>query len=215
MAPYKTETELRRWILGQGFFINESSKNSTYQALYQTLERSNATKISNGKFPILIEHDALQLALLEADCQNGKRSLFVTADRQLYEDVASSAFTNLAEFMVSQIGIVQLVDLLVGLKTENRAMGDLLWSNKVSERAQRIRSYLTIEALGRYDAALLMDMHAVVEAQSEKIDKQLERDGADLDSHNQKSRVKALKSLGSLEANFFAGMSEAIEKLQR
>ena len=215
VAPYKTETELRRWILGQGFFINESSKNSTYQALYQTLERSNATKISNGKLPILIEHDALQLALLEADYQNGKRVLFVTADRQLYEDVASSAFTYLAEFMVSQIGIIQLVDLLVGLKTEDRAMGDLLWSNKVSERAQRVRSYLTIEALGRYDAALLMDMHAVVEAQSEKIDKQLERDGADLDSHNQKSRVKALKSLGSLEANFFAGMSEAIEKLQR
>jgi hypothetical protein len=60
-----------------------------------------------------------------------------------------------------------------------------------------------------------MDMHAIVEAQSESIAKQLERDGADLDSHDQKSRVRALKSLGALEANFFAGMSEAIEKLQK
>lgn len=163
----------------------------------------------------MVDHDALQLALLDADYQRGERALFVTADRQLYEDVVSSPFRHLAEFMVSHVGIVQLVDLLVGLKTEDRAMGDLLWSNKVSERAQRVRSYLTIEALGRYDAALAMDMHTVVEAQSETIAKRLEREGADLDSHDQKARVRALKSLGSLEANFFAGMSEAIEKLQK
>ncbi len=215
VAPYTTETELRRWIEHQGFVIAESQKNSTYLKLYEILERSNAAKLSNGKQPILIEHDALQLALLEADYQKGERVLFVTADRQLYEDLASSSFKHLAEFMVSHVGIVQLVDLLVGLKTEDRAMGDLLWSNKVSERAQRVRSYLTIEGLGRYDAALAMNMHAIVEAQSETIAKQLEHDGADLDSHDQKTRVKALKSLGSLEAKFFAGMSEAIEKLQK
>lgn len=215
VAPYTSETELRRWIEKRGFCIAESPKNSTFLKLYGILERTNAAKLSNGKAPILIEHDALQLALLEGDNQKGERGLFVTADRQLYEYVASSAFSHLAEFMVSHVGIVQLVDLLVGLKTEDRAMGDLLWSNKVSDRAQRVRSYLTIEGLGRYDAALAMDMHAIVEAQSETIAKELERDGADLDSHDQKSRVRALKSLGSLEANFFAGMSEAIEKLQK
>ena len=215
VAPYTTETEMRRWIEKQGFLIAESAKNLTYRQLDEMLERSNAAKLSNGKQPILIEHDALQLALLEAAYQKGERVLFVTADRQLYEDIVSSSFKHLAEFMVSHVGIVQLVDLLVGLKTEDRAMGELLWSNKVSERAQRVRSYLTIEGLGRYDAALAMDMHAVVEAQSETITKQLERDGADLDSHDQKARVKALKSLGLLEANFFAGMSEAIEKLQK
>jgi hypothetical protein len=215
VAPYTTETELRRWIEKQGFVIVESQKNSTFLKLYEALERSNAAKLSNGKQPILVDHDALQLALLDADYQRGERALFVTADRQLYEDVVSSPFRHLAEFMVSHVGIVQLVDLLVGLKTEDRAMGDLLWSNKVSERAQRVRSYLTIEALGRYDAALAMDMHTVVEAQSEAIAKQLEREGADLDSHDQKARVRALKSLGSLEANYFAGMSEAIEKLQK
>lgn len=215
VAPYRTETELRRWIEMHGFVIVESQKNSTFLKIYGTLERSNAAKLSNGKQPILVDHDALQLALLDADYQKGERALFVTADRQLYEDVISSPFKHLAEFMVSHVGIVQLVDLLVGLKTEDRAMGDLLWSNKVSERAKRVRSYLTIEALGRYDAALAMDMHRVVEAQSETIAKELERDGADLESHDQKAKVRALKSLGSLEANFFAGMSEAIEMLQK
>ena len=60
-----------------------------------------------------------------------------------------------------------------------------------------------------------MDMHSVVEAQSEAIAKELERVGADLESHEPKTRVKALRSLGSLEANFFAGMSEAIDKKRK
>jgi hypothetical protein len=58
-------------------------------------------------------------------------------------------------------------------------------------------------------------MHEVVEAQSESIANELERVGADLESHDPKARVKAFKSLGALEANFFAGMSEAIEKLEK
>jgi hypothetical protein len=215
VAPYSTESELRRWIDKRGFVIVESQKNTTYLKLYGLLERSNAAKLTNGKQPVLIDHDALQLALVEADYQRGERALFITADRQLYEDVVASQFAHLAEFMVSHVGIVQLVDLLVGLKTEERAFGDLLWSNRVSERAQRIRSYLTIEALDKYDAALAMNMHEVVEAQSESIANELERVGADLESHDPKARVKAFKSLGALEANFFAGMSEAIEKLEK
>ncbi|PKO60003.1 MAG: hypothetical protein CVU24_14085 [Betaproteobacteria bacterium HGW-Betaproteobacteria-18] len=215
VAPYTTETELRRWIEKQGFVVVESVKDATYSKIYGILERSNAAKLSNGKQPILVEHDALQLKLLEADSQRGERALFITADRQLYEDIATTQLRHLAEFMVSHVGIVQLVDLLVGLKTDDRALGDLLWSNMVSERANRIRSYLTAEALSKYDAALVMTMHSVVEAQSEAIAKRLEREGVDLEAHDTNAKVKAFKSLGILEANFFAGMSEAIEKIEK
>jgi hypothetical protein len=215
VAPYSNEMELRRWIEKQGFVVVNSAKNGVYTKLYGFLERSNATRLEFGKQPILIEHDALQLALLDADCSKGDRALFVTADRALYEEISSSDFGHLAEFMVSHIGIVQIVDLLVGSKGDERALGELLWSNKVSEKAQRVRSYLTMEALTKYDAALAMDMHSVVEAQSEAIAKELERVGADLESHEPKKRVKAFRSLGSLEANFFAGMSEAIDKQRK
>lgn len=215
VAPYRNERELRAWIEKKGFIVIDSIKNSTYQQLYGALEKSNAAKITNGKQPILIEHDALQLSLLDTDYQKGERSLFITADRQLYEDICPTKFGQLSECMVSHLGIIQLVDLLVGLKSDERALGELMWSNKVSERAQRIRSYLTIEALSKYDAALAMDMHSVVEAQSDKIAQQLERDGLDLDSTDPKNRVKAFKTLGALEANFFAGMSEAMDKITR
>lgn len=215
VAPYVTETDLRRWVEKKGFIVIESPKNSTYGTLYPYLEKRNASRLSNGKQPILIEHDALQLSLLEGDCRKGDRALFVTADRQLYEDVVVSQYGHLAEFMVSHIGIVQMVDILTGLKSDDRALGELLWSSKVSERSQRIRSFLTVEALSKYDAGLAMTMHAVVEAQSEAISKQLEREGMDLEAQDPKARVKALKSLGALENNFFAGMSEAMKKLKK
>ncbi|HDR8916100.1 TPA: hypothetical protein QDA83_004587 [Burkholderia multivorans] len=215
VAPYATETELRRWIEKQGFVVVASVKNGFYGKLYPLLEQRNVTRLSNGKQPILVEHDALQLSLLDADHQKGQRALFITADRQLYEDLAGSSFRYLTEFMVSHIGIVQFVDLLVGLKSDDRTLGELLWSNKISEKAQRIRSYLTVEALSKYGAAMAMDLHAVVEAQSEDIAKQLERQGADLESHDPAQRVKALKSLGTLEANFFSDISQRMSRKKR
>jgi hypothetical protein len=215
VAPYSTETELHRWIEKQGFLVIKSQKNLTYGKVYGLLERCNASKFTNGKQPILVEHDALQLALLNGDYENGERALFITADRQLYENISGTEFGHLTEFMVSHVGIIQLVDLLVGLKGDDRIFGELLWSNKVSERAHRVRSFLTVEALSKYDAAIAMNMHAVVEAQAEKITKQLERDGIDLEADDPKNRVKAFKTLGILEENFFAGMSEAIEKLKK
>lgn len=215
VAPYSTDAELRKWIERRGFLVATSPKTPTYGKIYGLLERCNASKLSNGKQPILVEHDALQLALLDADCEKGLLTLFVTADRQLYEDISGTLFGHLAEVMVSHVGIVQLVDLLVGLKGEDRASGELYWSSTVSERAQRIRSYLTVEALTKYDEALAMTMHAVVEVQSEAIALQLERDGTDLEAHDPKARIKAFKSLGKLEASFFAGMSEAIDKLKQ
>lgn len=215
VAPYQTEAELRHWIERRGFLVANSNKTSTYGNLYGLLERCNVTKFTNGKQPILVEHDALQLSLLDDDHKKDVLALFVTADRQLYEDISETPFGYLAETMVSHVGIVQLVDLLVGLKSDDRVLGELLWSSKVSERAQRVRSYLTVEALSKYDAGLAMTMHSVIEAQSEAIAQQLERDGANLDAPDSKTRVKALKSLGALEANFFAGMSEAIEKLKK
>ena len=215
VAPYKTESELRRWIEKQGFVVVDRFKNNTYSDLYSILEQSNATKITIGKQPILIEHDAFQLSLLETASQKNEMALFITADRQLHDDIVTSKFGYLSEFMVSHIGIVQLIDLLVGMKADERALGNLLWSNMVSDRAHRIRSYLTSEALIKYDAALLMTMHSVIEAQTDAITQKFDHEDINLEAHDTKTRLKSFKLLGTLEANFFAGMREAIEKIEK
>lgn len=71
VAPYSTDAELRKWIERRGFLVATSPKTPTYGKIYGLLERCNASKLSNGKQPILVEHDALQLALLDADCEKG------------------------------------------------------------------------------------------------------------------------------------------------
>jgi hypothetical protein len=215
VAPYQTEMDLRKWIEKRGFIVVQSVKNSDYAKIYGLLERCNSKKLASGKTPILIEHDSLQLSLLNVDAVKGERALFVTADRQLFEDVSGTSIAHLSDFMISHVGIIQLVDLLVGIKGNERALGELLWSNNVSERALRVRSYLTIEALQQYDAAMAMQMHSLIEKHADLIEAQLARDNIDMDSHDPKVRTSAFRNLGTLEANFFEGMKEAMDKLNK
>jgi hypothetical protein len=168
----------------------------------------------NGKEPILLEHDALQLRLLEDDRFKGERSVFVTADRRLHEDLSPSKFRHLRDSMISHVGLLQMIDLLVGLDVDKRQVGQLLWSNTVSNRTQKIRSYLVAEALNEYDAARAMGMHQIVEAHADRISRELERRQLDLDAHDPRQRTEAFRTLGALDDGFFAGMKEAMEKIE-
>jgi hypothetical protein len=189
VAPYRLESELRRTLLSKGFVVVDSLKDSTYAALYSMLERSNAKKLASGKEPILLEHDALQLRLLEADRGKGERSLFVTADRRLYDDVSAKEFVHLRDSMMSHIGLLQFIDLVVGLKADKRQIGALLWSNTISDRTQKIRSHLVAEALEQYDAAMTMGMHQIVEAHADRIVRELERTATDLETQSPRKRI--------------------------
>lgn len=215
VAPYKTEAELARNLRKQGFLVINHIKDQKYAKLYAMLERANATKIIDGKEPILLEHDALQLRLLEQDVTKGERSIFVTADRRLCEDVSDRAFVHLRDSMISHVGLLQLVDLLVGMKVDKREAGSLLWSSTVSDKTQKLRSYLVAEGLEQHDAAMAMEMHRMVEMHAEEIVKELDRAGLDLDSQSPKKRIEAFRTLRTLEAGFFSGMREAIEKFER
>ena len=215
VAPYKTEAELGRCLSAQGFLVVNQIKDPLYANLYAMLERANAKKLIDGKEPILLEHDALQLRLLAMDAAKGERSVFVTADRRLGDDVSDRAFVYLRDSMISHVGLLQLIDLLVGLKVDKREVGVLLWNSTVSDKTQKMRSYLVAEALEQHDAAMAMEMHRVVELHAEKIVKELDRVGLDLDSHSPRKRVEAFRTLGTLEKGFFSGMREAIEKLER
>jgi hypothetical protein len=215
VAPFKTESELSRSLTSQGFLVVNQIKDPSYAKLYAMLERANARKLVDGKEPILLEHDALQLRILGQDATKGDRSVFVTADRRLCEDVTDPEFVHLRDSMISHIGLLQLVDLLIGMKVDKREVGALLWSSTVSDKTQKLRSYLVAEALEQHDAAMAMEMHHMVEVHAEKFVKELDRAGLDLDSQSPKKRVEAFSTLRILEKGFFSGMRAAIEKEER
>lgn len=214
VAPFNTEKELAKYLESESFLIVESVKDAAYATFYGVLEKANAQSLVRGKQPILLEHDALQLKLLERDRLNGDRSFFVTADRRLWLDLGDKRYESLRDSMLSHVGLLQLIDLVVGLDGDRRVVGSLLWSNTTSASRKKIQSYLVAEGLGEYDAALAMSMHKIVEDQAELMGKELARSGLDLDSHDPKRRVDAFRKLNGMSDEFFAGMRKEIVKLK-
>jgi len=213
-APYKTEEQLSRWLVSQGFEIVESPKGPHYPEFYALLEKAYATSLAYGKRPILIEHDAKQLSILESEVRKGEKSLFVTADRQLQQITAEAKFSMVSNMMISHVGLVQFIELLLGGVANGAALTELFWSTRISDRAQAVRTYFTTLALEQYDAAMTMAMPEIIEKFTDTTTQELERLGADLDSDEPKKRAEAFRQLGSLEKNYLSGMHEAVEKLR-
>lgn len=214
VAPYTSEPQLRRWLVAQGFDIVDAVKGASFPALYSCLETANADQLAFGKGPILIEHDAIQLSMLDAEISKGNRALFVTADRQLRQAISDSKYQTISETMVSHVGLIQFVELLLGGIADGAGLAELLWSARISDRSQAVRSYFTTRGLEQYDEGLAMAMPKVIEKYTETASAELERLGANLETQDPKKRAEAFRTLGSLERNYLSGMQEAVERLQ-
>lgn len=214
VAPYRTESELRKWLLERGFEVVDTKKGDRYVAIYTYLEKAYADGLAGGKRPILIEHDAMQLSLLDQETRSGTNSFFVTADRALQGAIYDSRFAPLAAMMMSHVGLIQFIDLLLGGISEDGGITELLWSARISDRAKAVRSLFTSRALEQYDEAMTLELATVVEEASEEANQELERIGADLDSEDPKQRAAAIRKLGVLEKNYLAGMRDAADRLR-
>ena len=214
-APYTTELQLRQWLKPQGFEIVDSFKGAQYAAYYSQLETAYANSLARGKGPILIEHDAIQLSILDADVQKGEKALFVTADRQLQSAVSNGRFNLVGETMISHVGLVQLIELVLGGMADGFGLTELLWSARISDRSEAVRSYFTSRGLEQYDDGLTMAMPAIIEQYADAAAAELARRGADLETDDPKRRAAAFRTLGSLERNYLSGMHDAVAKLRR
>jgi hypothetical protein len=214
-APYENEVQLKRWLVERSFKIVESTKGPNYASMYSLLEKAYADSLSRGKGPILIEHDAIQLSILTSDGISAENALFVTADRRLQQVAADSRYSAIADMMMSHVGLVQFIELLLGGITDGAALTELLWSARVSNQSQAVRSYFTTRGLEQYDDGMAMAMPEMVERFAEIANTELHRIGADLEAEDPKVRATAFRALGSLEKNYLSGMSEAAEKLRK
>lgn len=215
VAPYDSEASLKKWLALKGFDVVDFGKGSRHAEIYARLERAYANGLVRGKRPILIEHDAQQLSILDDQMRKGERSLFVTADRALHTAISEGPFANLTGMMLSHVALIQFIDLLLGGVTDTTGAAELLWSARISDRANAVRSYFTTRGLEQYDQAMAMEMPKIVEKFSEIAIRELDRQGGDLDSEDPKARAAAIRNLGGLEKNYLAGMREAVEKLRQ
>jgi SIR2-like domain len=214
VAPYQTEADLKKWLLAKGFEVIDAVKGNKYAAIYSRLEKAYADGLSRGKRPILIEHDALQLSILDEDMQRGEKSLFITADRALHTATSDGPFAHLTGMMLSHVALVQFIDLLLGGVNDSVGVTELLWSARISDRAHAVRSYFTTRGLEQYDEAMALEMPGIVEKFAELASRELSRTGADLEADDPKLRAAALRNLGGLEKDYLASMSAAVDKLR-
>lgn len=214
-APYTTELQLRQWLKAQGFEIVDSFKGAKYAAYYSHLETAYANSLARGKGPILIEHDAIQLSILDAEVQKGEKALFVTADRQLQFALSGGRFDLVGETMISHVGLVQFIELVLGGMADGFGLTELLWSPRISDRSQAVRSYFTSRGLEQYDDGLTMAMPAIIEQYADAAAAELARRGADLETDDPKRRAEAFRTLGALERNYLSGMHDAVAKLRQ
>lgn len=213
VAPYTTEKQLAAWLTAKGFDVFHATKLPKYAEFYSILEKSYANALRNGKGPILIEHDAMQLARLEVDLNKGEKSLFVTADRKMQNAISESKQSRVSELMISHLGLIQFIELLLGGMDDEISLTQLLWSSCVSDRAHAVRSYFTSLALQEYDAGMLLAMPTMIERFTDEAVGELTRTGANLDSEQPRVRADAFRALGTLEKNYLKGMHDAVEKL--
>jgi hypothetical protein len=214
-APYSTEQELKGWLVARGFDIVDSSKVGKYSQVYGALERRYAGRLARGKTPVLIGHDAVQLARLDVEISRGEKVLFVTADRQLRGFVAELGLTEVAEGMLSNVGLLQLIELSLGGMSGSAGMTELLWNARLSTGATSFRFYYTTLALEKYDAGMAMTLPDIVENFSEQTAAELNRNNFDLEAIDPTARARAFRALGSLGKNYFDGMTKAVDEYRK
>lgn len=213
-APYTTEKELAQWVRKHGIAVQNTNeaRGAEFPRISLELQKAYSTALASGKSAQLIEHDAVQISALFADREAGRRSVLVSADKRLREMVGKGKYKALTDHMISNVGLSQMIDLLVGNPGESRALASMLWTARASTRTEEVRQYLVTLALREYDEAMAMEMPKVVERIAEEVVDEVERQGLRTDTDNAADRRKFLRLVGTFEEKFFGEMRKSIER---
>ncbi len=226
-APYNTEKDLEKYLQTMGvgnLDLNLSKFETHYNAIRTELHSAysdyeNSSIIYRKKANILIDHEALQLTQLSLDIKNGQKPLFVTADKRLMSLLNRGSLEGLEKHLVSHLGLIQLIDLVIGLgdNPDKRALARLMWSVEYSEEETSIMNYLIDLALRYVDEAKTMAMWEVVDEIVQNASKEAEDEGISLSLKygSQQDRARLAKFLDRFEDDFFAKMNEVIIKWEK
>jgi hypothetical protein len=163
-APYSTQASLEQF-LKERFQIESIHSNhkddylEDYNIAFNDLSLGYELSNRDTKSAVLIHHEAEQLVALTLDIKKGRRPLFVTADATLRKIVSlAKRVNNLSGSIVSEVGLIGMVDLLVGLKPDTEVFTRLLWGMPSRSAEQKVRDFLINRSICSYNEALLVQM---------------------------------------------------------
>jgi hypothetical protein len=224
-APYRNEEELVKYLekysIRTAWTIEKSGAETKRYSDIRTALLEAYDVIEAGVEPnrkkksILKQHEAAQLALLEQAIETGRRAVFVTADNKLRRVVrASQRLRPLLDYLISHLGLIQLVDLLVGLDVDPAALRRLLWTVHVADAKTALKNYLLTQALEHYDAAMLYRMGDLLDEFVHKYVDQAELEAVQLTGAKGHAQPKTQRFLDRVDDEFFAYMADEMKKLK-
>jgi hypothetical protein len=226
VAPYTTIGEAEQFLkalnIGVAYATPEDPGQSmTYDNMRYELQKGYDNLPSRTgsyeKPQVLIKHEAAQLALLSIGILRGKRCYFVTADKKLRSIVSGSGFGSIRDAVISHLGLIQLIDLLIGIEIDPGSLSRIFWSVKAVNEQAILKNYLVDLALQHYDSALLLNMGRMLDDTVRAAAKEAALEKIQLvpSEISDKDTGKTVKFLDRVSANFFKNMAEEMERQKR
>lgn len=224
VAPYATEEQAAEFIRGQGVETvsgkpQDPKERDYLESFTSELQRAYAADAKiwrEAKPDVLIRHEGQQLARLMRELESGARSVFVTADSRLRRLATGERLAAVAPALFSHTGLLQLVDLLVGLDAEDESLARLLWAIEARDQRDTLRGYFIDVALRRYDAALALSIPKLVDGIVTETMDAASREGIEFAEFGAGTNVKrTFEFLDRFENRFYERMAEQIRSQEQ
>lgn len=223
-APYTNEKELSAWLDTRGLITIRTipSEPSELRDLAEVEAKLTASylvyedtkKIIRRKADVLKAHEARQLKVLKDDLGAGVRSYFVTDDKKLKDVVQLCSIGSINEAVMSNLSLIQLIDLTVGIKCEPNVMNRIVWSVRMLDDKMFLRDYLVARIQKQYDAAMLMTMPRMLDAVVERVTREASLEKVTIRPSRDMDKGRTSRFINRIEREFYSEMAKEIRKVK-
>jgi hypothetical protein len=221
VAPYTDEKQLESYLKAKEgintlqikfYSVDESARAEEISLKLHRAYEQDKRPSRDYKDTILVEHEANQLAKIVFELESGVKVIFATADQRLRRLASDVVPGKLASAIISHRGLVQLIDLLIGVKADPVSFSRLIWSGGIDDQAAVIHGYFTDIALRHYNEAYAMALPDVLNKMTQKVHDTAKQRQIDFWSKLPSDKARAFRFMDRFQNEFYANMAEQIRK---
>jgi hypothetical protein len=220
VAPFEDEEQLSAFLAIRGITTSDMRFVGDHGGRYaEVLGRvlggyeADTHWIAKAKEKVLIEHEAQQLTQLYVDMQSGHRSLFVSSDAHLRRLIQrDDELKPLGATVISHLGLVALVDVMVGLEGDTRSLTRLIWATPHIDQERALFDYFVNVAVRDYREGVAMEMQVAAERVAKEMKATADAEQLHLFGRGPTEIAATTKLLDRYEDKFFEYWREAIDR---
>jgi hypothetical protein len=224
-APYRTESELEKWLRDRDFLVVNTAPASPVEhnelgemeasldAGYDQVE-FRAAPGARRKPEILKDHEARVLRKLRDELRSGQRSYLVTDDKKLRAAVQMGRNWEIEENVISHLSLIQLIDLTVGNRVDANVLNSIVWSMRIVDDKMFLRNYLISRIEKQYDAAMLLSMPKMLDEFVDRATKEAKQEGVEIRPTRDISKGRTTRFVRRIESEFYEEMAKEVKKIK-